>query len=550
MKRRLILGAVCLWMACAVAFGQQPGTVQFPTSLDTSVSLFEVANRASSTLSGGISDSATSLTLASAATFPNSGAITINSEILYYTGKSGNQLTGLLRGRCGSVAASQTNGSAVRGNIISCQHEALRAALIAAQTKLGTGSSTPTANAVFQGTGTGASAWLPLTGTAQTSFNVGSGTAKAGNTLSLLFSSDSNKPGFRWNGSTSAMQFSNDGSNWFDIGNNGGGLTGSGTAGFFPKFLTANSVGNSILSESGTALTANGSVRATARMGVGSQSSVSDSLVGFDQSEIWGNAGASVIGSRLATTLNFTGTNNSSHFAALGTLTSQNTAAYTGAVYGGTFGFTHAGTSLASEGVALRGLAQKVSTGTASKLVGVSGEFTATGSGPGVTTDAMSLRAKGTITDTVTNAYGLYVDPLSVSGAGAVQNTFGVYVYPSTAGSSGNYAIYVADSSSISQLGALRIGAGTATITSHRTGTTTWDPASIADGAMTTTTVTVSGALVGNVCTPSFSLAVPAGAILTCNITANSVATVTLFNKTGGALDLASGTVRASVWAY
>jgi hypothetical protein len=82
------------------------------------------------------------------------------------------------------------------------------------------------------------------------------------------------------------------------------------------------------------------------------------------------------------------------------------------------------------------------------------------------------------------------------------------------------------------------------------TGTATWDPASTADGAMTSTTVTVTGATVGDTVTVGFSNAVPAGAILAGSVTAADTVTVTLFNKSGGVLDLASGTVRASVRSY
>jgi hypothetical protein len=80
------------------------------------------------------------------------------------------------------------------------------------------------------------------------------------------------------------------------------------------------------------------------------------------------------------------------------------------------------------------------------------------------------------------------------------------------------------------------------------TGSKTWDAASTADGAMTSTTVTVTGATLGMLARASFSLAVPAGAVLSAAVTASDTVTVTLFNKTGGALDLASGTLRADAF--
>lgn len=77
-------------------------------------------------------------------------------------------------------------------------------------------------------------------------------------------------------------------------------------------------------------------------------------------------------------------------------------------------------------------------------------------------------------------------------------------------------------------------------------GSKVWDPASIADGAQTSTTVGVVGATLGDPVVASFVAAggVPAGAVLSASVTAADTVTVTLFNKTGVALDLASGTLR------
>ena len=96
----------------------------------------------------------------------------------------------------------------------------------------------------------------------------------------------------------------------------------------------------------------------------------------------------------------------------------------------------------------------------------------------------------------------------------------------------------------------LKIGclSGGTAIAKLLTGTATWDPGSIADGAMTSTTVTVTGAALGDlVLSCSDTVAVPAGATLTGQVTASNTVTVTLFNKTGGNLDLASGTIRVVV---
>lgn len=80
--------------------------------------------------------------------------------------------------------------------------------------------------------------------------------------------------------------------------------------------------------------------------------------------------------------------------------------------------------------------------------------------------------------------------------------------------------------------------------------TKSWDPPNVADGAMTSTTVTVTGALVGDVVQCGLSTLVVAGWVLSGYVSAADTVTVTLFNKTGGAVDLASGTLRATVTRF
>lgn len=77
-------------------------------------------------------------------------------------------------------------------------------------------------------------------------------------------------------------------------------------------------------------------------------------------------------------------------------------------------------------------------------------------------------------------------------------------------------------------------------------GSKTWDAPSLADGAADSTTVTVTGAALGNFAVPSFSLDV-AGLMLTASVTAADTVTVFRWNKSGGAVDWASGTLKAAV---
>jgi len=74
----------------------------------------------------------------------------------------------------------------------------------------------------------------------------------------------------------------------------------------------------------------------------------------------------------------------------------------------------------------------------------------------------------------------------------------------------------------------------------------TYDPASLADAAGATTTITVPSAILGDACVASFSLDLQ-GITLTCYISAAKTASVRFQNESGGTLDLASGTLRVFV---
>jgi hypothetical protein len=67
----------------------------------------------SSTLNGDISNSATTVVVADGTNFSSSGKIQINNEIISYTGKSTNNLTGCTRGQNLTTAAAHTSGATV-----------------------------------------------------------------------------------------------------------------------------------------------------------------------------------------------------------------------------------------------------------------------------------------------------------------------------------------------------------------------------------------------------------------------------------------------------
>lgn len=77
-------------------------------------------------------------------------------------------------------------------------------------------------------------------------------------------------------------------------------------------------------------------------------------------------------------------------------------------------------------------------------------------------------------------------------------------------------------------------------------GSAIYDPASIADGAGVTTTVTVTGAALGDNARATFSLDLQ-GITLTAWVSAANTVSVRFQNESGAAVDLASGTIKAIV---
>jgi hypothetical protein len=74
----------------------------------------------------------------------------------------------------------------------------------------------------------------------------------------------------------------------------------------------------------------------------------------------------------------------------------------------------------------------------------------------------------------------------------------------------------------------------------------TWDPASVAAGSKVSTTLTVSGASLGDFALASFSLDVQE-LTMTADVSATNTVEVVLANLTGSAVNLASGTLSVLV---
>lgn len=157
----LLLTAYCLLPTAASAQGP-PGTVRFPTNLDTVDSLFQVADAPSTKLAIAITSGGSTITVPAngTANFPPTGSLKIDDEVVYYGAKSSSTFTTLTRGASGTTAAAHALNSSVRSPILAAHHNTLALSLIGTQTKLGLGSSVPALNKVFFGTGAGTSSWV------------------------------------------------------------------------------------------------------------------------------------------------------------------------------------------------------------------------------------------------------------------------------------------------------------------------------------------------------------------------------------------------------
>lgn len=114
----------------------------FPTNVASDGSLLIAANNVASTLDGGISAIATSMTLASTVNFPSAGGCTIENEaILWSANNTGTSvLSGLTRGAGSTTAAVHAGGVAVRMYVQADYHNRLKDEIKAIETMLGSSS--------------------------------------------------------------------------------------------------------------------------------------------------------------------------------------------------------------------------------------------------------------------------------------------------------------------------------------------------------------------------------------------------------------------------
>jgi hypothetical protein len=117
----------------------------YPGALDSAASLFTPVNAFSAkpletTTTAQVNPGDTTINVASttggfAASY---GVLSLDDELVVYTGKNATQFTGCQRGAFGTAAATHNNGGTVKANMVSGFITALQSAVVAIETELGT----------------------------------------------------------------------------------------------------------------------------------------------------------------------------------------------------------------------------------------------------------------------------------------------------------------------------------------------------------------------------------------------------------------------------
>jgi hypothetical protein len=153
----------------------------------------------------------------------------------------------------------------------------------------------------------------------------------------------------------------------------------------------------------------------------------------------------------------------------------------------------------------------------------------------------------------VPNASILVTDSLGALATIYSDNGTTTQVNPITTGADGEYSFYAANGRYTVAISANGFtGEAISDILlydpaqGYLSGSATYDPANLADAAGVTTTVPVTGAALGDFACASFSNNLQ-GITLTAWVSAADTVSVRFQNESGGALDLASGTLRVRV---
>lgn len=118
--------------------------VNYPASLDTNNTLYLLVNQAKTYLSGnlgntgGNNNQASSIDVEDGSELPSTGGfILVGQELIQYTTRSSNKLTGITRAYGGTTAVPHRSGSIVKMPVMAEFHNANKDAIIAIETKIG-----------------------------------------------------------------------------------------------------------------------------------------------------------------------------------------------------------------------------------------------------------------------------------------------------------------------------------------------------------------------------------------------------------------------------
>ena len=141
----------------------QPGLLRYPANLDDLDSLVRAVDDLALQIVADVAtvgQTTVDVGYSNAQGVPISGVILLDTEIIVYTGMTGTVLTGCLRGQYGTTAATHAIGAQALWNVFAIHHQITASAMIALQTKLGTGASTPPGNfAKLRSAAAGGSEW-------------------------------------------------------------------------------------------------------------------------------------------------------------------------------------------------------------------------------------------------------------------------------------------------------------------------------------------------------------------------------------------------------
>lgn len=105
----------------------------YPNSVATDSDLYLAKNQLATQLDGSIDAVVTTITVDSTTGFPTVGFVTIDSEVIKYTGTTATQFTGCTRGADGTGATSHTDNAPVRHTVVAAHHNALKDEAIAVE---------------------------------------------------------------------------------------------------------------------------------------------------------------------------------------------------------------------------------------------------------------------------------------------------------------------------------------------------------------------------------------------------------------------------------